>query len=105
MAQDPDELRTGATSEEEDEEGGPVKSFLEHLEDLRWVLIKSLVALGVAFLVCLIADDKVVSILTYPLKRAKLHYSAQTQVVTFMFGTNRLGVFSLPQAQQELINL
>ena len=25
---------------EEEEEGGPVKSFLEHLEDLRWVLIK-----------------------------------------------------------------
>ena len=32
----------------EDEEGGPVKSFLEHLEDLRWVLIKSVVSLSVA---------------------------------------------------------
>ena len=25
----------------EEEEGGPVKSFLEHLEDFRWALIKS----------------------------------------------------------------
>jgi hypothetical protein len=25
-------------------EGGPVKSFLEHLEDFRWLLIKSCVA-------------------------------------------------------------
>ena len=32
----------------EEEEGGPVKSFLEHLEDLRWVLIKSCAAAGVA---------------------------------------------------------
>ena len=38
----------------EEEEGGPVKSFLEHLEDLRWVLIKSGVAAGVAMLGCLL---------------------------------------------------
>ena len=39
---------------EPEEEGGPVKTFLEHLEDLRWVLIKTGVAVGVAMLVCLI---------------------------------------------------
>jgi sec-independent protein translocase protein TatC len=39
----------GHETERPDEtEGGPVKSFLEHLEDFRWVLIKSLVALAVA---------------------------------------------------------
>jgi len=42
--------------EEEEEEGGPVKSFLEHLEDLRWVLIKSGAAAGVAMLDCLLAS-------------------------------------------------
>jgi len=26
-------------------EGGPVKTFLEHLEDFRWVMVKSVVAL------------------------------------------------------------
>src|SRR5260370_257825 len=36
----------------EEEEGGPVKSFLEHLEDLRWVLIKSVAAAGVAIATC-----------------------------------------------------
>ena len=29
----------------EEEEGGPVKTFLEHLEDLRWVLIKCFASL------------------------------------------------------------
>jgi sec-independent protein translocase protein TatC len=100
MAQDPDESRTGAASEEEEEEGGPVKSFLEHLEDLRWVLIKSLVALGVAFVVCLIASDRVVKVLTRPLDRATISYPSDRQVFTFLFGTNRLGVFQEPRAGQ-----
>ena len=51
-------------------EGGPVKTFLEHLEDFRWVLIKSLVALGVAMLVCLFAANYVVQIIKWPLTHA-----------------------------------
>ena len=31
-------------------EGGPVKSFLEHLEDFRWVMVKSVVALFLAMI-------------------------------------------------------
>jgi len=40
--------------DEEEEGGGPVKTFLEHLEDLRWTLIKSISAILVAMLLCLI---------------------------------------------------
>ena len=36
---------------DEESEGGPVKSFLEHLEDFRWVLVKSIVALGLGMLI------------------------------------------------------
>ena len=100
MAEDNDELRTDAPLDE-DEEGGPVKSFLEHLEDLRWVLIKSLVALGVAFVVCLVACDRVIEVLEYPLKRAHVSYPKETQVVTFLFGTNRLGVFQFPPSERQ----
>src|SRR2546426_11883441 len=85
---------------DQEEEGGPVKSFLEPLEDLRWVLIKSLVALGVAVLVCLVAGDKVVWILKQPLKRAKISYPGPNQVVTVLFGTNRLGVYRLSVSEQ-----
>jgi sec-independent protein translocase protein TatC len=93
MPEDADELRTDP---DPDEEGGPVKSFLEHLEDLRWVLVKSAVAFGVAFVVCLIAGDWVVAALTRPLSKATVRYPSDKQVVTFLFGTNRLGVYQLP---------
>ena len=59
---------------DEDQEGGPVKTFLEHLEDLRWVLIKSLVALSVAMLLCLIGGNYVSGILKWPLRHARISY-------------------------------
>src|SRR6266446_6300206 len=55
--------------ENEEEGGGPVKTFLEHLEDLRWMLIKSGTALLIGMIVCLYATEKVVSILKLHLKR------------------------------------
>ena len=76
----------------EEEEGGPVKSFLEHLEDLRWVLIKSGVAAGVAMLACLLGGNYVVRVLEWPLTRAPVRHSAKTQTVRVLFGTNQLSV-------------
>jgi hypothetical protein len=59
MANDPEDPRTATVeAEEPDHEGGPVKTFLEHLEDLRWVLIKSLVGLGIGMFICLIGGDQ-----------------------------------------------
>ncbi len=104
MPTETDAPRTDSDSEQE-EEGGPVKTFLEHLEDLRWVLIKSLVALGVAFVVCLIAGDYVVAVLTHPLKAAKVRYPSEVQVVTVQIGTNRLGVYQIPPEQRATLGL
>jgi len=100
-----DEPEAERLDEQPDEEGGPVKSFLEHLEDLRWVLIKSLVALAVGMLICLIAGDKVVLILKRPLEKAKLSYPGTNQVVTLFFGSNQLGVFPLTPEQQASLEL
>jgi sec-independent protein translocase protein TatC len=90
----------------EDEEGGPVKTFLEHLEDLRWVLIKSGSALMLGMLVCLLAGDKMVEILKRPLTRAKIPFPGTNQVVTLRwFGTtNRVGTFPLAPAAQDAFN-
>src|SRR6516165_5128315 len=77
----------------EEEEGGPVKSFLEHLEDLRWVLIKSISAAGVAMVACFFAGNYLFEILKWPLQRAPIHKGAATQVVRVTIGTNQLGVF------------
>src|SRR6185503_14372083 len=80
-------------SPEHEDEGGPVKSFLEHLEDLRWVLIKSLVAIGIGMLLCLIAGNQVMTILTAPLHKARIYYPGTNQVVSVELGTNRLARF------------
>jgi sec-independent protein translocase protein TatC len=52
---------------EEEDGGGEVKSFLEHLEDLRWTLIKSLTALVLGMMICLVAGSTVAWILERPL--------------------------------------
>ncbi|ACD82891.1 Sec-independent protein secretion pathway component TatC [Methylacidiphilum infernorum V4] len=46
------------------------KPFLEHLEDLRWVIIKSLLALGGGSLICFIETKPLMAILLKPLKSA-----------------------------------
>jgi sec-independent protein translocase protein TatC len=81
--------------EQPEEEGGPVKSFLEHLEDLRWVLIKIGVAAGVAMVGCLLGGNYVIRVLEWPLTRAPVRHSAKTQSVRVLFGTNLLSVLQI----------
>jgi sec-independent protein translocase protein TatC len=93
------------TESSEEAEGGPVKSFLEHLEDFRWVLIKSIVALGAAMLICLLGANYVVAILKWPLEHAPLRHPSTNQLAVVSFGTNHLGNFELSPDQQKLLNL
>jgi sec-independent protein translocase protein TatC len=93
------------TEHPDEAEGGPVKTFLEHLEDFRWMLIKSIVALVVAMLVCLVAASYVVQVIRWPLTHAKIHYAGTNQVVVVSFGTNRLGNFRLTSEQQKSLHL
>jgi sec-independent protein translocase protein TatC len=93
MATKPEELDQPAEVEAEEDGGGPVKTFLEHLEDLRWMLIKSVSAILVAMLVCLIASDRLVAILKWPLNHAP-HFSRKTarpKEIPVLLGTNILG--------------
>lgn len=108
-------------------EGGPVKTFLEHLEDFRWVLIKSIVALLLGMLICLFAANHVVGIIKWPLAQADLGYpitvwnyifgwahrfdyvktnrGGTNQTVAVSFGTNHLGNFQLTPEQEKSLNL
>jgi sec-independent protein translocase protein TatC len=79
----------------DEDEGGPIKSFLEHLEDLRWVLIKSGVAAGVAMLVCLLAGPYAVGVLMWPLHRATPLHGSKAQTVQLTFGTNQVARFEV----------
>jgi len=98
MAGDPE------TESPDAREGGPVKSFLEHLEDFRWVLVKSVVTLAVAMLLCLLAGNHVVQILKWPLTRAKISYPGTNQIAVVSFGTNHVGNFQLTAEQKIFLN-
>ena len=100
MANEPEE----GHSPEDEEEGGPVKSFLEHLEDLRWVLIKSAVTVSVTMLLCLIAGNYVVGIIKRPLEKAQIRYPGEDKMAVLMFGTNRLGTYTLDLDQWDALN-
>jgi hypothetical protein len=88
---------------QEEDEGGPVKSFLEHLEDLRWVLIKSIAAAGVAMVMCFFAGNYVFQVLKYPLNRAPLYGGRDAQVLRIMLGTNQLGTAACDEASSTRI--
>ncbi len=72
MAEGDEEIRP----EDQEVEGGAVKPFLEHLEDLRWVLIKSSAALFVSMMICLFGTKELVAILNWPLERAAKRHVA-----------------------------
>jgi sec-independent protein translocase protein TatC len=84
--------------------GGPVKSFLEHLEDFRWLLIKCAVALSLTMLVCLIGANYVIGVIKWPLSRAHVSYSGTNQIVTVSFGATRLGSYPITPEQQQLLH-
>ena len=93
MVNEPDEARPDS---EDEGEGGPVKSFLEHLEDLRWTLIKSASAVAVGMVFCLIAANNLVSILKRPLDKASINLPGKNErTLTLHLGTNHLGTFRL----------
>ena len=86
-------------------EGGPVKTFLEHLEDFRWMLIKSIVALFVGMLVCLFAANYVIQIIKWPLTRAPVGHPGTNQTIVVSFGSNHVGNFQLTAEQQKSLDL
>lgn len=85
MADEPGAERLDET---EEEEGGPVKSFLEHLEDLRWVLIKCVAGVAVTMLLCLLGANYVLAAINWPLKRADQYRKKPSHEVILAIGTN-----------------
>lgn len=90
MADDPELL-----PEEEEVGGGAVKSFLEHLEDLRWTIVKCSAVIFVGMCICLFGVAKLVAILKWPLDRAALISETTNQMVTVKFGTLQVGTYEI----------
>ncbi len=84
----------------EDDGGGPVKGFLEHLEDLRWLIIKAGAALLVGFFVAFYATPEIVTVLKWPLKQAALVRVNSTDHRTqIRLGTNTIATLDLTTNQ------
>jgi sec-independent protein translocase protein TatC len=75
---------------QEEDGGGPVKSFLDHLEDLRWTLIKSAAAVTVAMIVCLAAGDRLMTVMKRPLQRAANVSPGHHKYLRLYVETNRV---------------
>ena len=88
---------TGTTGEDGEEGGGPIKSFLEHLEDLRWTLIRCAVSILLGVLACLSAGNFIIGLLEAPLVRAQRARPDKEPVVVITLGTNILS--RLPAAK------
>jgi sec-independent protein translocase protein TatC len=79
-----DSITDGFSPAEEEDHELPKMSFLEHLEELRKRLIVSIVALGVAFLLCWNFADRIFGLIALPLSKLmppgeKLVYTRLTE--------------------------
>ncbi len=81
-------------SADTEEGGGPVKSFLDHLEDLRWTFIKCAAAILIGVIVCLSACDRITHVLLWPLKKAQQMRTSAEPQVALTLGTNLLAKFA-----------
>lgn len=73
--------------EDDEEEGGMLRmSFMEHLEELRGRILKALVGVGVAFVVCLLVADPLWRIVSEPaiIALKHLHYNPQLVAISPM---------------------
>jgi sec-independent protein translocase protein TatC len=82
----------------EAEEPGPKKSFWGHLADLRTALIRSVIAIGIALIVCLFLSPWIVGVLEYPLSRMHMFETARP-TVTIQIGDTKLGPFQVTREQ------
>ena len=71
--------------------GGPVKPFLDHLEDLRWVILKCVIALLISMLGCMMGAKHLVGVLMYPLKQAEQLGLSKRTDIPLMIGQRTVG--------------
>ena len=64
---DPDEIVDDLDSEDEEDEGEATMTLVEHLEELRWRILKSILAVVVFGIVAFIFRGPIETFLTYPL--------------------------------------
>jgi sec-independent protein translocase protein TatC len=80
------------------EDTGHKKSFWGHLADLRSALIRSVIAIGVALILCLFGSPWLVRVLMEPLRHMHMFEKAKP-TVTIEIGATKLGPFEVTREQ------
>ena len=86
------------TTPGEADDVGPKKSFWGHLGDLRAALVRSVIAIGAALILCLFGSPWIVRILEEPLRHMHMFEKAKP-TVTLMIGATKLGPFEVTREQ------
>ncbi|SVC11682.1 uncharacterized protein METZ01_LOCUS264536, partial [marine metagenome] len=93
-------------NEEEEEYGGPVKPFLDHLEDFRWMLVKIFASVLVGMVIALAGAKWIVAFLTWPLEQAQqqnlMGQSGENRFVPIMLGPKQFTTIKGVSALYEL---
>ena len=72
--------------------GGPVKPFLDHLEDFRWMLLKIFATVAIGMVVSLVAAPNIMAFLTKPMEWARdMEYIKLSRGLDNKFVPVRLG--------------
>ena len=72
--------------------GGPVKPFLDHLEDFRWMLLKIFTTVAIGMVVSLVAAPNIMAFLTKPMEWARdMEYIKLSRGLDNKFVPVRLG--------------
>ena len=75
--------------------GGPVKPFLDHLEDLRWTILKCVFTMLIAMMACMMGAKHLINVLVFPLEQAKkLGFTARADIPV-MLGRRVVGRLKL----------
>jgi sec-independent protein translocase protein TatC len=91
-------LRPGQVSKSEEEELGGQMSFLDHLDELRRRLIRSLVFVFLAMMVCWFFSDRIYSFLAVPVERALTEAQSRQVPIAGITGNETiLGLTSLKE--------
>src|SRR5258708_18476179 len=77
------------------EDPGPRKGFLDHLEDLRWTLVKCASAIMVAVIICLFLGPKLVWVFERPLRHMNMFQPSGPPTMSIELGDTNLGPYKL----------
>jgi sec-independent protein translocase protein TatC len=80
------------------EDAGPKKSFWGHLGDLRTALIRSVIAIGISLVVCLLCSGWIVRVLMEPMRHMHMFEKARP-TVTLQIGETKLGPYVVTREQ------